>query len=211
MAYTLVIGTKDWSSWSLRPYLALRAVDAPFAEVLIRLRHDTTAPEVRKHSPSGRVPLLRIEENGQAWSVWDSLAICETLAERHPQAKLWPDDARTRAEARAVSAEMHSGFPGSARPAGNGFRAQTSHAGIARGNERPDRAHPENMDRCACSPWRSVSVRAFLHRRLHVCAGVFALSHLWRRNARARAGLCRAHVRASRDGGLGQSRAGRGG
>ena len=111
MVYTLVIATKEWSSWSLRPYLALRAVGAPFAEVVIQLRRDTTAAEVRKHSPSGRVPLLKIEEAGQTWNVWDSLAICETLAERHADAGLWPDDARTRAEARAVSAEMHSGFP----------------------------------------------------------------------------------------------------
>lgn len=109
--YTLVIGTKDWSSWSLRPYMALRHIGVPFAEELIRLRHDTTSEEVQKRSPSGRVPLLKIEENGKAWSVWDSLAICETLAERHPEAKLWPDDPRIRAEARAVSAEMHSGFP----------------------------------------------------------------------------------------------------
>ncbi|HVT25236.1 MAG TPA: glutathione S-transferase C-terminal domain-containing protein [Rhizomicrobium sp.] len=109
--YTLVIGTKDWSSWSLRPYMALRHIGVPFEEDLIALRRNSTTEEVQKRSPSGRVPLLRIEENGQAWSVWDSLAICETLAERHPQAKLWPDAPRARAEARAVSAEMHSGFP----------------------------------------------------------------------------------------------------
>jgi len=109
--YTLVIGTKDWSSWSLRPYMALRHIGVPFEEDLIRLRRDSTTEEVQKRSPSGRVPLLKIEENGKAWSVWDSLAICETLAERHPDANLWPDDPRVRAEARAVSAEMHSGFP----------------------------------------------------------------------------------------------------
>lgn len=109
--YTLVIGTKDWSSWSLRPYMALRHIDVPFEEELIRLRRDSTTEEVQKRSPSGRVPLLKIEDGGKPWSVWDSLAICETLAERHPDAKLWPDDPRVRAEARAVSAEMHSGFP----------------------------------------------------------------------------------------------------
>ncbi|HEY4124991.1 MAG TPA: glutathione S-transferase [Rhizomicrobium sp.] len=111
MAYTLIMGTKDWSSWSLRPYVALRAIGVPFAEEVIQLRKETTAPEVRKRSPSGRVPLLKIAEGGESWSVWDSLAICETLAERHPDAKLWPDDPRARAQARAVSAEMHSGFP----------------------------------------------------------------------------------------------------
>jgi glutathione S-transferase len=109
--YTLVVGTKDWSSWSLRPYVALRHTGAAFEEDLIQLRRNSTTEEVQKRSPSGRVPLLKIEENGSAWSVWDSLAICETLAERHASAKLWPDEPRARAQARAVSAEMHSGFP----------------------------------------------------------------------------------------------------
>ncbi len=108
--YTLVIGTKDWSSWSLRPYMALRAIGVPFAEDLIRLRRDSTSQEVQRRSVSGHIPVLQVEENAAIWSVWDSLAICETLAERHPETKLWPDDARARAEARAVSAEMHSGF-----------------------------------------------------------------------------------------------------
>jgi glutathione S-transferase len=108
--YTLVVGTKEWSSWSLRAYLAMRATGAPFEEKLVRLRRDTTAPEVRQVSPSGWVPVLKIEENGREQLVWDSLAICETLAERHPEAKLWPDDPLVRAEARSYSAEMHSGF-----------------------------------------------------------------------------------------------------
>jgi glutathione S-transferase len=109
--YTLVVGTKDWSSWSLRPYVALRHIGVAFEEDLIQLRRNSTTEEVQKRSPSGRVPLLKIEESGSAWSVWDSLAICETLAERHAAAKLWPDEPRARAQARAVSAEMHSGFP----------------------------------------------------------------------------------------------------
>jgi len=110
-SYSLVIGTKEWSSWSLRPYVALRHIGVPFEEDFIRLRYDTTSEEVQKRSPSGRVPLLKITENGETTVVWDSLAICETLAERHPEAGLWPADARARAEARSVSAEMHSGFP----------------------------------------------------------------------------------------------------
>ncbi|MGN6147514.1 MAG: glutathione S-transferase family protein [Rhizomicrobium sp.] len=114
MRYTLVVGTKNWSSWSLRPYLALRATGAPFEEVLIQLRRTdspTTKETIRKHSPAGRVPVLKIEENGTTTTVWDSLAICETLAERHPEAKLWPSDPSARALARSYSAEMHSGFP----------------------------------------------------------------------------------------------------
>jgi glutathione S-transferase len=110
--YTLIVGTKDWSSWSLRPYVALRTIGAAFEEVLIRLRKEPmTGDEIRKHSKAGRLPILRIEENGRTTIVWDSLAICETLAERHPEAKLWPDEPFVRAEARSYAAEMHSGFP----------------------------------------------------------------------------------------------------
>jgi glutathione S-transferase len=109
--YTLILGTKDWSSWSLRPYMALRHIGVPFDEQLVVLRRDTTSPEILKFSAAGRVPVLKIEEGGASYTVWDSLAICETLAERHPEAKLWPDDLRTRAIARAYAAEMHSGFP----------------------------------------------------------------------------------------------------
>ncbi|HEY1638427.1 MAG TPA: glutathione S-transferase [Rhizomicrobium sp.] len=111
MAYTLIVGTKEWSSWSLRPYLALRAVGVPFEEEVIPLRRHSSSEDVQRRSPSGRVPLLKIAENGRERVVWDSLAICETLAERHPEAKLWPDDPWVRAEARSYAAEMHSGFP----------------------------------------------------------------------------------------------------
>jgi len=114
MSYTLIVGTKDWSSWSLRPYLALAATGQPFEEIVIRLREtDASATQnaIRKFSPAGRVPVLRIETGGKTVTVWDSLAICETLAERHPEAGLWPDDWAARANARALSAEMHSGFP----------------------------------------------------------------------------------------------------
>lgn len=109
--YRLIVGTKNWSSWSLRPYLALRATDASFSEEVIPLRADNTTEEIRRRSPAGRVPLLEIEEDGRKHLVWDSLAICETLAERHPEANLWPDDPFIRAEARSYAAEMHSGFP----------------------------------------------------------------------------------------------------
>ena len=109
--YTLIIGTKNWSSWSLRPYLALYAIGAPFHEIVIPLRRDTTTAEILRHSPTGRIPVLRIDGGGKAVTVWDSLAICETLSERHPDARLWPDDPMVRAEARAYAAEMHSGFP----------------------------------------------------------------------------------------------------
>jgi glutathione S-transferase len=109
--YKLVVGTKDWSSWSLRPYLALRHIGVPFDEDVVPLRRETTSPEILKYSPTGRVPVLNITERGATYSVWDSLAICEVLADRHAEANLWPDDIKTRAIARAYAAEMHSGFP----------------------------------------------------------------------------------------------------
>ncbi len=114
MSYTLIVGTKDWSSWSLRPYLALCATGQPFQEVVIRLRetqHNATRDTIRKFSGAGRVPVLKIEEAGKTVTVWDSLAICETIAERHPEAGLWPNDWAARAQARSFAAEMHSGFP----------------------------------------------------------------------------------------------------
>jgi glutathione S-transferase len=112
--YTLIVGTRSWSSWSLRPYVALRATSAAFEVVDIRLRRKeapTTREQILKFSPAGKVPVLKIEENGKTLAVWDSLAICETIAERHPEAKLWPADPAVRAVARSYSCEMHSGFP----------------------------------------------------------------------------------------------------
>ncbi|HWK38685.1 MAG TPA: glutathione S-transferase family protein [Hyphomicrobium sp.] len=104
--YRLVIGNKSWSSWSLRPWLAMRAAKLPFEEISIRLRQPETKADIRRYSPSGLVPLL-IEGD---FSVWDSLAIMEYLADAHPTADLWPADRQTRALARCAAAEMHSGF-----------------------------------------------------------------------------------------------------
>src|ERR1700722_16451476 len=112
--YTLIVGTRSWSSWSLRPFMALKATGAAFETIDIRLRQKTaptTRDQILKFSPAGKVPVLKVEENGKTLTVWDSLAICEALAERHPEARLWPADRDTRAVARSYAAEMHSGFP----------------------------------------------------------------------------------------------------
>ena len=109
--YTLFIGSKNWSSWSLRPWLAMKMAHVPFEEILEPLRTSETKARILAHSPSGKVPALKIEGDGATRVVWDSLAICETVAERHPEAILWPSDPGLRAEARSVVAEMHSGFP----------------------------------------------------------------------------------------------------
>lgn len=105
-AFTLVIGNKNYSSWSLRPWLAMKMAGVAFEEVLIPLRQNTTAAEIARHSPGGKVPALR--HGGLV--VWDSIAILEYIAEAFPEARLWPQQREARAIARAVSAEMHAGF-----------------------------------------------------------------------------------------------------
>jgi glutathione S-transferase len=104
----IVIGTKKWSSWSLRPWLVLKRLGQPFTETLVALRElDTTEATIRAAgSPSGLVPILK---DGEV-TVWDSLAICEYLADRFPEANLWPADVTARALGRAAAAEMHAGF-----------------------------------------------------------------------------------------------------
>jgi glutathione S-transferase len=104
--YTLVIGDKNISSWSLRPWLALKHCRIPFTEERVRLRQPDSKAEILRHTPAGKVPVLKTDHG----LVWDSLAILEVLAERHPQHRLWPEDAEARTAARSISAEMHSGF-----------------------------------------------------------------------------------------------------
>jgi glutathione S-transferase len=107
-ALKLAIGNKNYSSWSMRPWLALRANDIPFEETVIPLYTDNPADKQRivSFSRAGKVPVL---VDGDI-TVWDSLAIIEYIAERFPEKKLWPDDVAARAHARSVCAEMHSGF-----------------------------------------------------------------------------------------------------
>ncbi len=104
--YTLVIGDKNLSSWSLRPWFLMRQAGIPFTEETIRLRGPDTKERILAHSPSGLVPALKTPHG----VIWDSLAIAEYLNEQHPDKGLWPDDIGARAYARSISAEMHSGF-----------------------------------------------------------------------------------------------------
>ncbi|HRN87073.1 glutathione S-transferase family protein [Hyphomicrobium sp.] len=104
--YRLVIGSKHWSSWSLRPWLAMKQAGLDFEEIRINLRAPNKKELILQHSPAGKVPVLWASD----LLIWDSLAILEYIAERHPDAQLWPSDSDARAIARSVSAEMHSGF-----------------------------------------------------------------------------------------------------
>ena len=105
--FTIVLGNKAYSSWSLRGWLMLKLTGAAFDEVVVPLDRPETKAAIRPHSPSGRVPTLKTE----GLAVWDTLAIAEYLHERFPEAGLWPEDPAARARARSVAAEMHAGFP----------------------------------------------------------------------------------------------------
>ena len=102
----LVIGNKNYSSWSLRAWFLLREAGIEFEERLIALDVDDTAKCIAEYSESGRVPVLILDDT----CIWDTLAIAETVAERWPEKSLWPKDPDMRAHARSISAEMHSGF-----------------------------------------------------------------------------------------------------
>lgn len=106
MKVKLIIGNRNYSSWSLRAWLLLSEAGIEFEEHRIALDTPETAAELKKSSPAGRVPVLLLDGH----LVWDSLAIAETVADRWPDLRLWPDDVYVRAHARSISAEMHSGF-----------------------------------------------------------------------------------------------------
>jgi glutathione S-transferase len=143
----ITLGNKNYSSWSMRGYLAVAQSGLPFRETVVPLYQSTTADELRSLSPSGLVPVLR---HGEV-VVWDSLAICEYVAELAPAAHLWPEERATRAVARSVSAEMHSGFAGLRRDMPMNARAR-----------RPGVGHTEEALRNAArvqAIWRQCRAR----------------------------------------------------
>lgn len=101
----LVIGNKNYSSWSMRPWVAMKAFNIPFEEVGVLLHMPESAGNIAQYSSAGRVPVLIAGET----TVWDSLAICEYLAEQFPEKCMWPQDVAARAMARSVCAEMQIG------------------------------------------------------------------------------------------------------
>lgn len=106
MALHLILGNKNYSSWSLRPWIAMRVADIPFEETVISTGAPDFKERILKLSPAGQVPVL-VEGDVH---VWESLAIIDWLADRFPDAKLWPKDVKARAHARSIAAEMHAGF-----------------------------------------------------------------------------------------------------
>jgi glutathione S-transferase len=106
MSLTLYVGNRRYSSWSLRPYLALAHTGLAFETRVILLDQPTTRAEIATVNPAGKLPALVHD----GLTVWDSIAICEYLHELAPEARLWPTDRAQRARARSISAEMHAGF-----------------------------------------------------------------------------------------------------
>jgi glutathione S-transferase len=130
--FTLTIGNRNYSSWSLRAWLALKQAGTAFEEIVVPLDRPETHGAILQRSPSGRVPAL----DHKGLVIWDSLAIAVYLAELFPKAKLWPADASARGVARAVTAEMHSGFPDLRRELPMDIRARHKHATISEDAER---------------------------------------------------------------------------
>ena len=133
----LIIGDKNYSSWSMRPWVMMKHMGIEFEEVMVLLGEADSKARILEHSPSGKIPCL-ITDEGQG--IWESLAILETLAERYPQHGLWPSDPAARAHARAIACEMHGGFGEvrsqmpmivRARRPGKGT-TPAGHAGVAR-------------------------------------------------------------------------------
>jgi glutathione S-transferase len=109
MKLELVVGNKNYSSWSMRPWVMLRQAQIPFQEVQLKFEEENGGLRVggiERYSKARKVPVLLVDGE----PVWDSLAICETVAELFPQKRLWPADASARRMARSICAEMHSGF-----------------------------------------------------------------------------------------------------
>ena len=109
-AFTLVMGNRASSSWSLRGWLAMKQTGAKFNEIKVWFKRPDTEDQIHGFSPSGLVPVLKHKTKNGELLIWETLAIIEYLAELHPDAGLWPERQDARAVARAVSAEMHGGF-----------------------------------------------------------------------------------------------------
>jgi glutathione S-transferase len=106
MSLTFILGNKNYSSWSMRPWLALAEHDVPFEEIVLDIYAPESRAKILAYSPAGKMPILKDGE----YTIWDSLAILEHLADKFPHLDLWPKDPAARALARSISAEMHSGF-----------------------------------------------------------------------------------------------------
>ena len=134
---TLYIGNKNYSSWSMRPWVLLKQAGIAFDEVVVRFDSFSADSQFKKRlgaiSPAGKVPVL--VDDG--FPIWDTLAIAEYLAEKFPEHRLWPSDAKSRARARSISAEMHSGFQNLRGACGMNIEADLSQVGALIWRDKP--------------------------------------------------------------------------
>ena len=161
--YTLYIGNKNYSSWSLRGWLAVKLAGAPFEEVHIRLR-GTFNPDNLAFSPTALVPAL----HDGSTVVWDSLAIGEYLAERHPG--MWPQDPVARAWARSIAAEMHSGFVADAQRHDDVHSRAPRRAPVVGRRGRERRAGRGHLDRRRGAASARAAISSAAHSRLPTCS-----------------------------------------
>ena len=190
MGLQLVIGNKNYSSWSFRPWLAMKVARIAFEETVIPLDAPDFKSRLTALSGAGKVPVL-IDGDTR---VWESLAIVEYLAEKFPEASLWPRDAQVRAHARAIAAEMHAGFQPLRRELPMNMRRPVKpHALVADAAADVARIEAIWSDcRKRFGQARPVSLWCIRRGRRDVCAGRLALSHLWGGGRRRRA---RIHAR----------------
>jgi glutathione S-transferase len=146
----LIVGDMAFSTWSLRPWLVLKRCGADFTVREIPLYGPDSAALLAEHSPSGKVPVLKVD----GVAIWDSMAICVFAAERYPEASLWPADAHARWLARSVACEMHSGFPALRNECGIGPDA----SGVIHTMVGPDRAPAPTSSAVAAEVRRFVSI-----------------------------------------------------
>lgn len=146
----LIVGDREFSTWSLRPWLVLKRCGADFTVREIKLYGPASAEALAAASPSGKVPALNVDGE----TIWDSLSISVWCAERFPQARLWPSDPKARWLARSVTCEMHSGFMGLRTDCGMGPDAQ----GVIHTMVGPDRAPPPDTPAVAADLRRLVEI-----------------------------------------------------
>jgi len=146
----LIVGNRAFSTWSLRPWLVLKRCGAAFTTTEVSLYGPDTARLLAQHSPTGKVPVLKVE----GITIWDSMAICVWAAEAHPHVALWPADPHARWLARSVACEMHSGFMALRSECGMGPDA----AGVVHTMVGPDRAPAPTSEAVRADVARLVSI-----------------------------------------------------
>jgi glutathione S-transferase len=171
MALTLVIGNRNYSSWSLRPWLAMKMAGISFDEIRVPLGQPDTRANILRHSPTGKVPCLL--DAAARLTVWDSLAICEYVNEAYADGRLWPAERGARARARAAAAEMHSGFAALRAHMSMDIRARRLERGAA-AQARDDVAADVARIRALWSEALSASNGAYLFGAFSIADAFFA-------------------------------------